>query len=294
MRFTPTTVFASKENVFPVNGALYRFEPALYGELNAAETEATGAFYNNPQNKTEFDTDTTASVYTNNVAIASQIGVIGLTTGSDFGTVLWAWRCRNTGSIENELEAQYLFDFRDGPQATPSRGIENGYINLSASLDVGSVYESASYYNAYGNQDLQKYEINTENLKTINGTEYTTGSQSFPGYWNNTITGSDGLIYQNTGSNAYRFTAVSPNSAQTPTGNIDGNYNITIFGNDNIFANGNLEGEWYWRTGSGEFDKEHEVFNIAAVAVFNRVLSDSEVRDVFNYYTSSLGLEIGL
>ena len=48
-----------------------------------------------------------------------------------------------------------------------------------------------------------------------------------------------------------------------------------------------------WRYGSTPtFDAN--VFNIAAIAVFDRVLTDGEVRQVFNYYTGSLGIDIGL
>ena len=39
---------------------------------------------------------------------------------------------------------------------------------------------------------------------------------------------------------------------------------------------------------------QYAVFNIAAISIFDRVLSDNEVREVLNYYTGSLGLDIGL
>ena len=181
---------------------------------------------------------------------------------------------------------------RDGGRATSDKGISNAFIQLGSGTSVGSVYQSSSMYNAYGNEDLQEYEINKDNVitQTTDGS-FSTGSQSFPGYFNNTITGSAGDIFQDTGSNAYRFTAFSPNSAQTPTA-ISSSYNIVLFNNDNMNDNPNFQ-VLPWRYGA-ESSFDANVFNIAAIAVFDRVLSDSEVRTVFNYYTGSLGLEIGL
>ena len=109
---------------------------------------------------------------------------------------------------------------------------------------------------------------------------------SLPGYWNNTITGSVGEVYQYTGSDTVRFLAFSPNGAQSPTGT-SGSFGLSFYSNDNIMFDGVPREGW-------QFGANRNVLNLAAVAVFDRVLSDGEVRTVFNYYTSSLGLEIGL
>jgi len=283
---------------FP-SGALYRFEPALFGDENIAGGNATGSFYHknedgggseNYSTETVFDTDPIASGLANNVAVSSIIQIDNLPIDSNFGTVAWVWRYRPTGSLHTPLNYDFLFDMRDGGRATSDKGISNAFIQLGSGTSVGSVYQSSSMYNAFGDEDLQEYEINKDNVITqTTDLSFTTGSQSFPGYFNNTITGSAGDIFQDTGSNAYRFTAFSPNSAQSPTA-ISSSYSIVIGGSDNTIIDGEPENEFKYSS----LNQTNNVFNIAAVAVFNRVLSDSEVRQVFNYYTGSLGIEIGL
>ncbi len=282
---------------FP-SGALYRFEPALFGDENIAGGNATGSFYHknevgggvNFSSQSVFDTDPTASAFSNNVVVSSVIQIDSLPTSSDFGTVAWVWRYRPTGSQHEPLRYDFLFDMRDGGSGQSDKGIANAFIQLGSGTNVGSVYQSSSMYNAFGNEDLQEYEINKDNVITqTTDLSFSTGSQSFPGYFNNTITGSAGDIFQDTGSNAYRFTAFSPNSAQTPIGTTS-EYTIIIGGSDNTQEDGIPANEFNYSS----LNQTNNVFNIAAVAVFNRVLSDSEVRDVFNYYTGSLGIEIGL
>lgn len=304
MRFIPIAQFADNEGLFPVSGALYRFEPSLSGELNAANTAVTGSFNSSANTETLSETilitDPCASTSSNNVAISSQVVLQNFPETSTFGTMCWAWRCRQTGSIGDPIREGYLFDLRDGPNpGGTERGISNGYIDMRPATpadrpDVGSVYQSASFYNAFGNQDLEKFEINDDNLLLSSSAGvFNTGSQSFPGYYKNDITGSAGQIYQDTGSNAYRFSAFSPTSAQTPTGN-SSSFAVSIFGNDNFSEEDELSGNWFWGSDVVGEPTQYAVFNIAAISVFNRVLSDSEVRDVLNYYTGSLGLDIGL
>lgn len=296
MRFTPTATLGGPLN-FPVSGALYRFEPGLYGDQNASLNNITGSFVSGSVS-TDFITDPTASVLANNVVSTQFVGIENLTTGSNFGTVIWVWRYQPQESISPKVNVvfDYLFDFRDGA-ASPDRGIEDGYINLNypspGAPDIGNLYISSSMYNAYGNEDLQKFEINADNLaiESIEGL-YNTGSQSFPGYWNNTITGSNGLVNSQTGSNAYRFTAFSPNTAVTASGDVNGKYKLALFGNDNIPAN--PDGSWTYGQKNINPNSTYPIFYIAAISVFNKVLNDDEVRDVFSYYTGSLGLEIGL
>jgi len=285
MRFTPIAVFGQEVESLPVSGALFRFEPTLYGSENPVQNGAT-AF--GPG--TVFLTDPIASSFPNNVAKEPAVRIQNLPTSENLGTIIWAWRYRESGSVAQPLGFNFLLDTRSGPNADPEQGIADGFVQIK-NANVGTVYQSASMYNAYGNEDLQKFEINTDNLVTELGGNYNTGSQTFPGYYNNTITGSEGLVYADTGSNAYRFSAFSPNTAGTPIGS--GSYDIDIFQND---AGSD---QWYWANGPNvtppdDFDANYNVFNIAAISVFNRVLSDSEVRRVLNYYTGSLGLEIGL
>jgi hypothetical protein len=282
MRFTPVAIFGEQVE-FPVSGALYRLEPTIFGDKNpignGAEISTLGT--------TQFLTDSTASVFTNNVIKSQGVEIDNLPTSQNLGTIAWAWRCRPSGSNRLPLVDRFLLDTRSGPVG-PDQGIVNGFIEIntqtSPRLEVGAHYQSASYYNAFGNQDLQKFEINSNNLETqYPDTTFNTGSMSFPGYYANNITGSGSLIFADTGSNAYRFNAFSPNTVGIPTGS--GVYQIQIFDSD---SGG---GKWYWNNG---IDEDRNVFNIAAITVFNRVLNDDEVREVFNYYTSSLGLEIGL
>lgn len=293
MRFTPVSIFGAQVE-FPVSGAIYRLEPTIFGDINpvgnGVEINGVGT--------TQFLTDPTASVFENNVIKNPAVQINNFSHSDNLGTIVWAWRCRPSGSNRTELGDGYLLDTRDGP-GVPDKGIADGFINLndpsvfSPRLDIGAHYQSGSFYNAYGNEDLQKFEINIDNIETLiqPAAVYNTGSQSFPGYYNNTITGSAGLIFADTGSNAYRFNAFSPNTVGIPAGS--GTYNIQIFDND---TGG---GKWYWKNGPNvlppdDQDRNVDVPSTAAVTVFNRVLSDDEVRQVFNYYTSSLGLDIGL
>ena len=284
MRFSPVTIFGqtSQEVDFPVSGALFRFEPTLFGDENPTGTSATASFYNSASiSESIFVTDPTASVFGNNVVKSNWIEVSGIPTGSNFGTVMWVWRVvEDAGVPDSDIFAEWVFDFRDGPNG-PDGGIANAFIELNTS-NIGSLYQSSSYYTAFGNEDLQKYEINIDNIITNYTT--TTGSQSFPGFFKNDITGSAGTITNDTGTNAYRFAAFSPNNVATGSGDETGTYRAIFMGNDE-----HQPFRDYWRYGPFDATK-----NIAAIAIFDTVLSDSEVRDVFNYYTSSLGLEIGL
>ena len=100
--------------------------------------------------------------------------------------MVWAWRARPSGSDRTPLTDRFLLDTRNGPGAEDI-GVVGGFIEVNpagtASIEVGAHYQSGSFYNAYGNQDLQKFEINTDNLKTIRpDTSFNTGSQSFPSH----------------------------------------------------------------------------------------------------------------
>lgn len=284
MRFTPVTIFGQLQQQvdFPVSGALCRFEPALYGNENPVGNNISFSFYPTASiSESIFVTDPTASVYTNNVVESNWIEVSGIPTGSNFGTVMWVWRLLPIGAPNSDIQAPWIFDFRDGPHG-PDGGIADAFIELDAQ-NIGALYQSSSYYTAFGNEDLQKYEINLDNIVTNYTT--TTGSQSFPGFYKNDITGSAGTINNLTGTNAYRFAAFSPNNVATGSGDATGTYRAIFMGNDEEPP---LREAWTYDS-YGTVTK-----NIAAVAIFDTVLSDSEVRDVFNYYTSSLGLEIGL
>jgi len=285
MRFTPVAIFGAQAE-FPVSGALYRLEPTLFGDRNPLENGIEISTIGS----TQFLSDPTASAFSDNVVKSQGIEIDNFPTTENLGTIVWAWRTRPSGSERLPLVDRFLLDTRGGPDPLPDKGIVDGFIEINTEttprLEVGSHYLSGSYYNAYGNQDLQKFEINANNLQTqYPDTSFNTGSMSFPGYFANNITGSGSLIFADTGSTAYRFNAFSPNTVGIPTGSVNESYQIQIFDSD---SGG---GKWYWESGSNE---DTNVFNIAAVTVFNRILNDNEVREVFNYYTSSLGLDIGL
>jgi len=73
-----------------------------------------------------------------------------------------------------------------------------------------------------------------------------------------------------------------------------------LFGNDSTttasYDTNAVKGNFFWDFGSADAFSQggRNAVNIAAISVFDRVLSDGEIREVFNYYTGSLQLDIGL
>jgi hypothetical protein len=230
-------------------------------------------------------TDTTASMQSNNVLNVTSFGVNNFSSSDELGTIMMIWRfTENPAAPNNPMQLGRFIDGRDAPDSFNTRGVNDSYI-FPTTNEIGPIWGSGSMWVSYDTASLEKF---TPTKTYITGsTNLTQKWYSIPGTQNSTNTGS---IYPIIGMEKFKFLALSPNSVGIPTNNSP-SWSLALWGSDELFGNpaeNNVTDQYVYTVGINQYDN----VNIAAVSVWDRILTDAEIQVAYDYYRSSLGLDI--
>jgi hypothetical protein len=292
---TTTTTTTLTPLPWPTSGNLFRMEVQTNGITNMVGSSqlyaqpyivSSSAMLGSLATTGSIITDTTASIQSNNVLNVTSFGVNNFSSSNNLGTVMTVFRFAEdvNGGI-NPMNLGRFMDARDAPDPLNfDRGVSNSFI-FPATEEIGTFWGSGSMWVSYDTASLEKF---TPTKTYITGsTNLTQKWYSIPGTQNSTDTGS---IYREIGMEKYKFLTLSPNSVGIPTNNSP-SWSLALWGSDELFGvipKNQLGDQYIYSVPNTGYDN----VNIAAVSVWDRILTDAEIQAAYSYYSSSLGLDI--
>ena len=277
---TSTTTIAPL--VYPTSGSLLRVEIPVSGGVNMEVNDIEAWYMRPPSSATSaavsqsivLVSDTTASLDSNNVAELSSVLINGIPSGSTLGTVAVFYRFAETGSVTSTevLRAGEYIDGRDG-SPDPEEGVPNSFI-FPRSSEISSLWASGSMYSAFDAAPFEKFTPTNANI-------FGTGSwQQLPGTRNST---SSTAITAGVGMEDYKYLAISPNTPGVANGPST-EWRLVLFGSDSV-TSGVSYTPWRYATSTAT---GQNVVRILAMGVWDRILSDAEVENVYDYWQANL------
>ena len=286
----PTTTLAPTTSttttpplVYPTSGSLLRVEIPTNGGDNMIANDIE-AWYLRPVSSAQptpvsssivLVNDTTASLASNNVAELSSVLINGIPSGSTLGTIAVFYRFAETGSVTStqEIGSGDYIDGRDGAP-DPEEGVPQSYI-FPRSSEIGTLWDDGDMYSAF---DAAPFEKFTPTDTTIFGS---TSWEQLPGTRNST---SSTAITAGVGMEDYKFLATSPTAPGVANGPST-EWRLVIFGSDNATNGGNYT---QWRYGGSTTGTGQNIVRILAMGVWDRILNDTEVENVYDYWQANL------
>jgi hypothetical protein len=280
---TTTTSTTLTPSVYPTSGSLLRVEIPVSGGVNM-EANGIEPWYLRPLSAASATpisaslvtvSDSLASFDSNNVAELSSVIITGIPNSSTLGTVAVYYRFAETGSVipTNVLLPADYIDGRDG-QPDPEEGVLQSYI-FPRSEEIGTLWSGGDMYSAFDAAPFEKFTPTSTNIFGSSSWEQLPGTRASSG----------GDITAGFGMDDYKFLAISPTSAGVANGP-SSEWRLVLFGSDSATVPGVSYRQWTY--GGAPLGSGQNNVRILAMGVWDRVLTDGEVEEAYNYWTNNL------